>query len=67
MEGCPQENLMKLVKVKNLAAECLQTGYQNILKLTLALTQLFCEVFSHLNILIVSKLGGTRSGWREVN
>ena len=35
---------MKLVKVKNTAAECLQTGCQNILKLDLGLTQLFCEV-----------------------
>ena len=66
MEGCPQENLMKLVKVKNLAAECLQTGCQNILKLVVALTQLYCEVFSQLNILIVSKIGGGRSGRKEV-
>ena len=57
---------MKLDKVKNLAAECQQTGYQNTLKLALVLTRLFCEVFSQLNILIVSKIGG-RSGRREVN
>ena len=46
MEGYPQENLKKMVKVKNLAAEFLQTGCQNILKLDLALTRLFREVFS---------------------
>ena len=50
MEGCPQENLMKLVKAKNLASGWLKTGYQNILKLALALTRLFSEVFSQLNL-----------------
>ena len=57
---------MKLDKVKNLAAENQQTGYQNTLKLALVLTRLFCEVFSQLNMLIVSKIGG-RSRRREVN
>ena len=57
---------MKLDKVKNLAAEFQQTGCQNTLKLALVLTRLFCEVFSQLNILIVSKIGG-RSRRREVN
>ena len=63
MEGCPQENLMKLVKVKNLASGWLKTGYQNILKLALALTRLFCEVFSQLNLFDKRR----RSGRREVN
>ena len=66
MEGCPQENLMKLVKVKNLASGWLKTGYQNILKLALALTRLFCEVFSQLNILIRGNKR-RRSGRWEVN
>ena len=57
---------MELDKVKNLAAEYQQTGYQNTLKLALVLTRLFCEVFSQLNMLIVSKIGG-RSRRREVN